>query len=1678
MGRENHRGGGRGRGNGARGSNGQGRGRGRSRGTGTGGRGTPSKAPEMKFTPHGIGRDKQTVTFDTVKDHIIQAVQKSYKHGQDIAKSLRDEKMMDVRIHDPVRKLSTETQEDLRSIQQTGHDIMYQEELKIYLERKGLLEENLTKAYALIFSQYCNRTMQSRVEEHKDFDTTIRDDPIELLKKIRVLMHDPVRSKYPFASLTEAMSRMINLKQMENEQLLDYVKRFKQTRDIMSSHMGTDLLDKFVENTSAYKTETDDAKKTEMKSGAFNKWMAFLLIRNSDYTKYGKLLDGLVSQFSMGNNQYPDAIRTATDIMAAHKHDNSGARWNKNKTTKKDDDTPSTITTKSETSFAQNSKDKICYCCGKKGHMSPECPDKNKIEKKDWYVTRAALHMQKEGTENEERDDDTIASAKSNKSSKGGWTGSVSTLQVTKGRSMFNDGQIDNTIMKNNILLDSGSTLSIFGNPDLVQDIRTSSTMLEMATNGGTTLSNKVAQVPGFGQVWYNENAIANIFGLSDLKKKYRVTYDSAKEDAFIVHENGNEILKFNCTEDGLYIYEIPKSYREALVKHKSKGKNNLVSTVAENRKGYTLRQFERAKKARALYHIVGTPTVENFKALLKMNVIKNCPVTVEDVTMAEKIFGPDISNLKGKSTRKKVETVREDNIEIPKELIEQHREIELCMDTMYVNEVGMLTTIDRTVRFRSVVPITSRTNEEYYRALDQVLRHYNRAGFKIKTIHCDGEYRSMMENVSDNLDVEMNFTNAQDHVPEAERNNRTLKERIRAAFHRLPYKAIPKIMLRYLAMEQANKLNLFPVKGGISQYYSPRMIMNQTSLDYEKHCTVPFGAYVQANHETNTTNSQIQRTLDAIYLRPNNNQQGGHELMELNSGKLITRKRVKIIPVTDVVIKAVEAMADAQGFRELKFKNRHGKHFHDADWIEGVDYEESEHKDDDDEEAAYEYAEEEDEELQEDDEIDPNEIEELIIDEREQANPNQHQQDEQVEDENEGVLDAQDELDGTIVISDHDTESESQASEPRRSSRATRPVERLEPKLSGQTYAQGGILRKKKVTFKVDEMRQLEYCHNIIQQTRPTADEMREYDQDEGMLMARYIVDINTMTTIQGSAFAQQYLLDKGLKVFGKRGRGAASKEVDQLCKRSCFTPISIKEMTPLERKKAQMAIMFLTEKRDDSIKGRMVYNGKPTREWVNREDAASPTAALESIILTGVVEAHEKRDIMCVDIPNAFIQTLLPPIKDGNERVIMKITGPLVDMLVELNQALYAPYVVMEKGRKVLYVVVLRAIYGMLEAALLWYKKFRNELEGVGFKFNPYDPCVANRVVRKLQQTIVFHVDDLKSSHKDPKVNDEFVIWLNKKYGEHGAVAVHRGKIHDYLGMELEYTNNGELIIGMVKYVEKMIETFPIKLASKDIALTPAGDNLFDEGQGKKLAQSRAEEFHTMVAKGLFLCKRARPDIQQTIAILATRVKGPNESDWNKLVRMMKYLNGTRSERVTLSADSLHVIKWYVDASFAVHPDFKSHTGATMTMGRGAIQSISRKQKLNTRSSTEAELVAVDDASVMILWTKLFLEEQGYDIEKNILYQDNKSAILLEMNGKKSSGKRTRAINIRYFFVTDQVEKGNMSIEYCPTDEMTGDFHTKPLQGEKFRNFRSDVLGKTQEHREAPRVTREKRI
>ena len=127
-------------------------------------------------------------------------------------------------------------------------------------------------------------------------------------------------------------------------------------------------------------------------------------------------------------------------------------------------------------------------------------------------------------------------------------------------------------------------------------------------------------------------------------------------------------------------------------------------------------------------------------------------------------------------------------------------------------------------------------------------------------------------------------------------------------------------------------------------------------------------------------------------------------------------------------------------------------------------------------------------------------------------------------------------------------------------------------------------------------------------------------------------------------------------------------------------------------------------------------------------------------------------------------------------------------------------------------IYVEVLKAIYGMLQAALLWYKQFRADLEGIGFKFNNYDPCVANKMVEGKQQTVRFHLDDLMSSHVNAKVNDKFQEWLQATYGQINEVQVTRGKKHVYLGMTVVFHDDGSVTLDMRDYIEGMINDFPI--------------------------------------------------------------------------------------------------------------------------------------------------------------------------------------------------------------------------------------------------------------------------
>jgi hypothetical protein len=206
--------------------------------------------------------------------------------------------------------------------------------------------------------------------------------------------------------------------------------------------------------------------------------------------------------------------------------------------------------------------------------------------------------------------------------------------------------------------------------------------------------------------------------------------------------------------------------------------------------------------------------------------------------------------------------------------------------------------------------------------------------------------------------------------------------------------------------------------------------------------------------------------------------------------------------------------------------------------------------------------------------------------------------------------------------------------------------------------------------------------------------------------------------------------------------------------------------------------------------------------------------------------------------------------------------------------------------------------------------------------------------------------------------------IDWLRKEYESifedgSGQMTVSTGRVHMYLGTRtLDYTVRSQVNISMFNYINEIINAFdkaePKGGGTKSSA---APDNLFKVDKDReKLPPDKAVEFHNLVAKTLYATKCARPNTCTAIAFLTTRVQAPDKDNWNKLVQLMKYLRGTGTLPLILSANGTGILKWWVDAAFAVHPNMQGPSGGGLALGRGFHIMSSTKQKLNTQSSMEA--------------------------------------------------------------------------------------------------------------------------
>ena len=1615
-----------------------------------------------------VNPSASAAAFITTTEEIAEYAGRTLKMGNHVKRSM--ERMKEVPVAPPVKPKppAGETKIDELDME------VYRQEVKAYVMNKELLQASMMRIYSVIYGQ-CSDGVRAKVEAMNNHQSIVDDgDAIGLLKNIKSVMANFQTSRKPVQSIMECKRTLLAYRQGRDQTVPEYYKLFKGLIDVIEYNSGSIGAEQgLYENHLRKAGVTVDDKVTEAQrsdalSLARDETIAYLFLFGADKNRFGKLLEDIENAFTQKDDRFPTDLTEAYKLLTNWKQYVPPRRGNG----AGNEVSLTNIGNEEDMSFANLGGDNTrvqCYNCQQMGHYANDCTNDR--------VART-----------------TRAGTGDNNTPQGNEVQLLTNAFIEDDGSDYSDfsfhigTECRGGLSRTWVLLDNQSTVNIFCNGDLLTNIRTVDEHVTVNCNAGVTTTNQIGDLKGVGPVWYNPDGIANILSLSRVEEQYPVSY--SREGGFVIHKGDGTIRRFIKSDRGLFYLDVAKNRK----RENESDDTILINTVANNQSKYTVKEYRMAELARKVQCMIGRPSTKDYLDIVDNNQLRNCPVDRNNVSAAENILGPDVGSLKGKTVRESSDQVVHLRTNIPPQLYERYKDVSLSIDIMFINKVAFFMTRSKSLRFGSSEHIVSRNHETLLTCIKKLRSVYRLGGFRITHIDSDKEFEPMRDKFAE-MKIHLNAASDDEHVGDIERFIRTVKERVRATWNTLPFRKIPSRMLIEFVKGSVFWLNAFPLKGGVSTTHSPRTIVTLQQIDYNQHCKLEPGAYVQTHEEHD--NTMKTRTVGAIALRTKGNSQGGYYFLSLKTGHRIDRRRWTELPMPSEVIDRVHALARRnKAGNGLTFGWRDGSPILDDDTDEDMadpDYNpdhydsESDSDDDDDEDntdpaAGVEHnnnnilneetineetdsdsesvaeAEEEDEPDVAHPNEDDNQAPHVSDDDNDEdsneygdeSTVNESVNDESVNESTEDEQQTTDDADESPTINNnitvetvendiaeaaggaeagveaHTTNSvEEGVNETRRS--GLRP--RKAPNYSRHMH---GPSTSKKTGYTLAHIQHLEHIA------------MAQYAASEG---------VRNLLKLEHTALTQ-YSVKKGLKVFGNEGTQAVLDEMKQLDNMDVIEPMEARTMTRTDKRSALEYLMFLKKKRCGRIKGRGCADGRKQRGHMTKEETSSPTVSTEGLLLSCTIDAQEGRDVATTDIPGAFMQT------DINDTVYVRLSGPLATLLAKVDKDKYEKFVVEEGGKPVIYVRLKKALYGTLNASLLFWKDLTAELKGWGFVVNPYDECVANKMVNGKQCTVLWHVDDLKISHVDSKVVDDVLDKLGQRYGKDAPLVTTRGKIHEYLGMTLDFTNDGEVMIKMYDYEDEIVDGAPTDMEGN--ATSPAADHLYEVNNNTPvlLGEDRAKHFHTTTAKLLFLTKRARPDLHQGVGFLTTRVRAPDEDDWKKLGRVIRYLRANKHLPLTLRADDARIMKWWIDASFAVHPDMKSHTGGNGSLGKGSFYTASTRQKLNTKSSTEAELVGVDDLMPMILWSRYFLLAQGYKMGASKVYQDNQSTMLLAKNGRASSGKRTRHINIRFFLVKDRVKSGEIEIEYCPTDMMIADYLTKPLQGLKFRWFRDQVL------------------
>ena len=1231
----------------------------------------------------------------------------------------------------------------------------------------------------------------------------------------------------------------------------------------------------------------------------------------------------------------------------------------------------------------------LCFTCHKPGHQAKDCPHLDDLDSD-------------EGSEFLASDDESNTSEIPTKGTKNGksvkWRSNNCRMIAS----------VSNTPSKYLMALDNCAYSSVMCNKEFVSDIVLGKCAPLLNWNGEEHANEASGMIHPFGYCELNKNAPINLLSEFCVRASFRIV-DKYADDK----RTGNPISKVIIVGTFQIEFKLDTDTRQYVAdwrlftnkfdfSPKRHSVNVVISSVKQNEARFSKDEVRRAKLAQEFIAYTGYASKEDvIRMITSSGNFINIGITRADVQRAIDIYGSQ-HTLMGRSRIMRPDT------RVIRAQPTQKRPQDLYCDKFAIAGVWFMLCNTKPLGVLFVKYMEGQTEAllgAAFQEFTNVLASYK---YPTATIYSDGD-TAAVANVNRHEGNLIEICGAGDHVNEAETCIKTIKERFRSVKAGLIFQLTKRLVIELVTFI-IGRLNL-----SFSQHSTdgqcPRVRLTGVILDANKTLNAGFGYLVVARNKNVVSNDAMAvRCEVCLLLNPTNNRQGSWRMMKLTTGKIVVRTQYKIVAFTDIA----KARCD-----EL---------------------------------AALENA----------------------------GNPI--------------CVDAEVEFDEPPdIIDDDDFEND----------RGLRYVtfdfpitHSLEVKEEGGGFipvpVPVNIEKTEVILEEVDDLADddfdddnvdlygLDNAYNMVPEiTKPKYSVKQQVSADGGASYVTGSSDRNARARLRSvNMIAGRRLNTKkrmnlrntyvpagnfnitskaGVEKYGaKRSFKAQFKEIKSLVENGTFEGILPKNLTKTQKKKIIRSFVILKENFNaegdlEKLKARLVANGAQM-DPTTFADVSSPTVSLTFLLMMVVIAARERRTVATMDIGSAFVKASM----DGEDEVLVHLDQLTSALLIKIDPS-FQKFL---NDKSEMTVKLKKALYGCLQSAKLWFELLVKELMDFGYEQNYVDPCVLNRLVDGKQSTILLHVDDIMILSETSGESKDLYAYLESKFGK---VTLHEGVKHNYLGMTFDFSTAGRVTISMLGYENDLVRDWfeipfdqNVLLGREKFASTPAINNIFDKGESPLLNDKNSGIFHSYVMRVAYLAKRVKPELSVAVSYMSTQVTKPNENDLRKLDRSIRYVRDHVGAGITLIAKGtgkIVEVTAHIDASFGCHENGKSHTGVCISLGDGPVFVRSVKQKIVTKSSTEAELVALSDEAGLLFHIEDFLKSQGY-VSKIVIGQDNQSTIAM-VSGRTKESMRTRHIKVRYYWLRERVKLGDIKVEYVPTADMLADILTKPMQGAMYKKF-----------------------